>query len=244
MLSDNIEYELIKERRRSISIQITEDAIVRVKAPKSVPDRVVREFILSKEDWIRKKLREAELKIILRKRSYLDQSKITILGKEYTIDLFDAEAAGRKNEKALIEGDRIELYLNDLSEEHVKDKIIDLAKSMLKEYTKNRIDHYLPLISRAAKELNIDDKGLYYTGLSFKLVKSRWGSCSSKKHLNFNIKLALAPLPILDYVIVHEMCHLIYLDHSQGFWKMVGSVYPDWKNARKHLNDSGWQYEF
>ncbi|WMC92889.1 M48 family metallopeptidase [Kineothrix sp. MB12-C1] len=69
--------------------------------------------------------------------------------------------------------------------------------------------------------------------------KTRWGSCSSKGSLSFNWRLMLAPPGILDYVIVHELCHLIHMNHSQEFWKCVGDILPDYKERRKWLKDHG-----
>lgn len=69
--------------------------------------------------------------------------------------------------------------------------------------------------------------------------KTRWGSCSSNKTLSFNYRLMLAPPQILDYVVVHELCHLTHMNHSSDFWKLVESVLPDYKERRKWLKEHG-----
>lgn len=78
-----------------------------------------------------------------------------------------------------------------------------------------------------------------YSRISIRDQKTRWGSCSNKGTLSFNWRLMLAPPTILDYVIVHELCHLTHMNHSPAFWQAVESVYPDYKNARKWLKDHG-----
>lgn len=78
-----------------------------------------------------------------------------------------------------------------------------------------------------------------YTRISIRDQKTRWGSCSSKGTLSFNWRLMLAPPAILDYVVVHELCHLTHMDHSPAFWQAVEKVYPDYRNARKWLKDHG-----
>ncbi|MBU0727650.1 M48 family metallopeptidase, partial [Patescibacteria group bacterium] len=67
---------------------------------------------------------------------------------------------------------------------------------------------------------------------------SRWGSCSDRKNLNFNWKLIMAPIEIIDYVVVHEMCHLKQMNHSSKFWNLVAEKMPDYKELRKWLKDN------
>lgn len=68
--------------------------------------------------------------------------------------------------------------------------------------------------------------------------KTRWGSCSSKRNLNFNWRLVMAPPEVLDYVVVHELCHLTHMNHSRDFWNMVGTVMPEYKERKKWLREN------
>lgn len=78
-----------------------------------------------------------------------------------------------------------------------------------------------------------------YSRITIRDQKTRWGSCSAKGTLSFNWRLMLAPPAILDYVVVHELCHLTHMDHSPAFWQAVESVCPDYRTARKWLKDHG-----
>lgn len=78
-----------------------------------------------------------------------------------------------------------------------------------------------------------------YTNITIRNQKSRWGSCSSRGTLSFNYRLMLAPPEILDYVVVHELCHLHHMNHSKEFWLMVESILPDYKNAKRYLKEHG-----
>ncbi len=78
-----------------------------------------------------------------------------------------------------------------------------------------------------------------YSRITVRDQKTRWGSCSAKGTLSFNWRLILAPPAILDYVVVHELCHLTHMDHSTEFWQAVESVYPDYRSARKWLKEHG-----
>ncbi len=78
-----------------------------------------------------------------------------------------------------------------------------------------------------------------YTSITVRDQKTRWGSCSSRGTLSFNYRLIFAPPMILDYVVVHELCHLTHMDHSKNFWNMVASVMPEYKEYRKWLREHG-----
>ena len=81
--------------------------------------------------------------------------------------------------------------------------------------------------------------GVSYGRITIRLQKSRWGSCSSKGNLNFNCLLMNAPDEIVDYVVVHELCHRKHMDHSGAFWAEVENILPDYKERRKWLKDHG-----
>lgn len=78
-----------------------------------------------------------------------------------------------------------------------------------------------------------------YSSITVRDQKTRWGSCSSRGTLSFNYRLIFAPPAVLDYVVVHELCHLTHMNHSKEFWNLVGSVMPDYKKHRKWLKEHG-----
>lgn len=93
-----------------------------------------------------------------------------------------------------------------------------------------RVSHYEKIMGLSCKKITIRDQ------------KTRWGSCSSKGNLNFNYRLAYMPPEILDYVVVHELAHLRYMDHSKGFWALVETYVPGCKGYRKWLKENGGAY--
>ncbi|MDE7257941.1 MAG: M48 family metallopeptidase [Lachnospiraceae bacterium] len=96
-----------------------------------------------------------------------------------------------------------------------------------KEYFPKRVAHFHQFTDGSYNRITIRDQ------------KTRWGSCSARGTLSFNWRLMLAPPAILDYVVVHELCHLTHMNHSAAFWQKVESVYPDYRTARKWLKDHG-----
>jgi hypothetical protein len=135
-----------------------------------------------------------------------------------------------------------------LAESFVKEKIdwiYENIKKMEKKIGDFKLrlgdDDYLKHKEDARKlvKARIDHYNRYYNfqiGLiAIRSQKTRWGSCSSKKNLNFNYKLFFLPLDLADYVIVHEMCHLREMNHSERFWKLVGEIIPDYVVKRREL---------
>lgn len=106
------------------------------------------------------------------------------------------------------------------------DEIRTLADRALK-YIPDRVAYFSTMV------------GVTYGRITIRNQRSRWGSCSSKGNLNFNCLLMLMPQEIIDYVVVHELCHRREMNHSQAFWKEVEKVLPDYKARRKWLKDNG-----
>lgn len=183
-LNTSISCHIQFSKRKSISIQVSEQGQVQVRAPYYAhPDQIER-FLESKKGWIH----------ITRRKVLSRLSALPVLSPE-------EEAQARILEKQLRKKAR-ELFVS--------------RAAYYREFT-----------------------GGSYTSIAVRDQKSRWGSCSSKGTLSFNYRLVLAPPEVLDYVVVHELCHLTHMDHSKEFWSMVASILPDYKIRRKWLKDHG-----
>lgn len=118
--------------------------------------------------------------------------------------------------------------------EKEREKLPKFTKEEVGEMAKEALAVIPPKVKEYAAVL-----GVSYGRITIRNQKSRWGSCSSKGNLNFNCLLVKAPEDILDYVIVHELCHRMEMNHSGRFWKLVEGVLPDYRERRKWLKEQG-----
>lgn len=129
----------------------------------------------------------------------------------------------------------IEVHLQEIKEREAEQKALpkfsmqeikELANKAL-AYIPERVKYYAPIV------------GVNYTRITIRNQKTRWGSCSSKGGLNFNCLLMLTPPEVIDYVVVHELCHRKEMNHSKAFWAEVEKVLPDYKSAKRWLKENG-----
>ena len=129
----------------------------------------------------------------------------------------------------------IEVHLQEIKEREAAQKALpkfsmqeinELANKAL-AYIPERVKYYAPIV------------GVNYTRITIRNQKTRWGSCSSKGGLNFNCLLMLTPPEVVDYVVVHELCHRKEMNHSKAFWDEVEKVLPDYKSAKRWLRENG-----
>ena len=176
------EIKLIRSKRRTISIEITPEAEVIVRAPYYASVSEINKLIGEKSDWIHKHLQKM---------------------------------SDRQKNKA-------EAPSQELTAQDIK-LLITRAKRIIPQ----RVRYYADIM------------GVTYGRITIRMQKSRWGSCSSKGNLNFNCLLMRTPDEIIDYVVVHELCHLKEMNHSPRFWAEVEKIFPDYKERRKWLKDHG-----
>lgn len=141
----------------------------------------------------------------------------------------------------------IELFL--AKKQEWIEKHIAIMEKRQKELSKNRISlsdrDIRSLADEASKKLPIKVKyyadiiGVDYGRITIRMQKTRWGSCSSKGNLNFNCLLMLTPEEVQNYVVIHELCHRLEMNHSKSFWKLVENAMPDYRIYRAWLKENG-----
>lgn len=204
---------IIKSKRKSISLIIKNNGEFVVRAPIRASDVEINNFIIKKSNWVILKRKE-RINSKFKPLTVNDNETITILGKQYTIKL------NNKNKVKIVYDDII-VPLNNS-----KEKLIHFLKLKLKIY----ITEFLQYIANKT-----DFK---YESFNINSAKTRWGSCSFKNHLHFTYKLALAPLDVINYIVIHELCHTKEKNHSKQFWDLVLYHCPNYKNCEKWLKEN------
>ena len=198
----------LKARYMRLQVQIEKGLEVIV--PRGIEKKEAEDFILRKEDWI--------LKHLNTKR---ERGGTRYLGKDIKISqVFDLFITRHK--LSFKEG-----VLHITSPENSRDEIKEVYEAWIKHLGKK----YIPArVQQLAREHRFN-----YNKVIIKGQKTRWGSCSMRKIISFNYKLMRYREEVIDYVIIHELCHLKEMNHSRGFWELVGEICPDYKTLKKEL---------
>lgn len=223
-----MQYQLIKSKRKTIAISFDRDGNLVVKAPWFVSDREIERFVASKEEWIlatakrlamQKKKKEAE------RLQLVNGDQLPFLNERLTLSVFREESSRCRVKKA---GDRLLLFVPYEADYDVRRMAIEKwYRKIAAQWIGERAMFYAGMMQVSFSEIHIKDQ------------KSRWGSCSGLSNLNFSFRLMLAPEAVAEYVVIHELCHLRYMDHSQNFWQMVETFCPDYKVRKKWLAEHG-----
>ena len=180
MAQQSYRVTVIRSRRRTAAIQISEPGEVQVRVPLKFPEREIRRMLAEKREWIEKHLEKTA-------RRDAEESALPPLGREEIRRLADEALA------------------------YIPQRVREYARRM----------------------------GVTYGRITIRNQKTRWGSCSSRGNLNFNCLLMLCPREVIDYVVVHELCHRKEMNHSPRFWAEVAAVLPDCREREKWLKRNG-----
>ncbi len=192
-------------------IRVNHDSSIVIKTPYK-QERYAVDFFHEKELWIRKQL----YKNSLNQQPQVNlEDEVMLFGEIYSIDSNEAEYL------------RVKLHrLKDSDSKKVLAAYNDFYKYISQEYLSKRVQYF-------ANMMNLD-----YKTLKFRKMKSRWGSCSSKKEITLNTQLMKVQKELIDYVVVHELAHLVHMNHSKHFHELVEAYLPNAKILRKKLKDT------
>lgn len=223
---ESIKYTLIRERIKNTYIQI-KDGKVFVKAPRSASINYIEKLLAEKKNWILKKLEE-QSKTIKAQLNYQDGDRISVLGKTYTLRILY-----NNNKRSKIYSDSQNVYCE------FNNEMQNLSNSEKENITKKLIEKYYRYIATQEVFPAIEDlqkrTGLYPSECNIKNLKATWGICSSKRKISINLNLMAYSRHAIEYVCLHELCHLKYMNHSIDFWNLVEHYMPDYKLAKKEL---------
>jgi predicted metal-dependent hydrolase len=209
-----IAYHLRQAAGRRLGMTVDERGL-RIGAPRSLPLHEIESFIRSHGDWVLKKLDEYSATKTLRHLTIRDGVRLPVLGGEKVVCV----AAGANRicwqDDALVLAVRPNADLDALTRRA-------LQRLALRHFT-GRVGHFAARLGRPAPTVALSS------------ARTRWGSCSTKTGVRINWRLVHLPPEFADYVVAHELAHLVHMDHSLRFWKVVADLFPEWRDVRTEL---------
>jgi len=216
-------------RRKTVGIQVKRGGNVVVYSPSFLTIDNIKEILKKRAVWV------IERRELLKNTSFFEPAKefvsgetFSYLGRQYRLKVIRSDS--ERNKKCKLIGGRmvvkINRYLNgEKAKEYVKKALTDWYFKRAEQKIPERVNIYIKRLGKQPEKIEIKNH------------KKRWGSCSRNGVVRFNWKIVMVPVTILDYVLVHELCHLIYSHHSDQFWQKVGAIIPDYEQRRDRLKE-------
>jgi predicted metal-dependent hydrolase len=212
--------KLIRSHRKTIGLQITNDARLIVRAPFFASENLIHKLIRSKEAWIIAKqdyFKQRRNKVLIRK--FVPGEEYLFLGQSYPL------VAAENLPKPVVMDNS--LMISQMVLGNARDHLECWYKTRALEHITQRVEHYAQVT------------GLKYKSVRINNAATRFGSCGYKDTLNFSWRLVMAPARVVDYVIIHELMHLKQKNHSHKFWEEVAKIMPDYKQDERWLKQNG-----
>ncbi|MCD8040387.1 MAG: M48 family metallopeptidase [Clostridia bacterium] len=202
-----LSYTVIKSARKGYSVRITTDNKITVRAPLNATDRQIKKFLAEKSGWINKV-------VAFNANNKLDNADVRDMKSAYVNGKLVPVICGGKN------------YIGE-DGVHIAN-----IKSFKTAYVNGAGGEFIARFKQTERECNLHAKSV-----NFRSYKGRWGCCDGENNIVFNYKLMMLPPGLQRYVMVHELCHTVYHNHSSAFWALVKRFVPDYNVLRKQLKD-------
>ena len=229
-----IAYDVVySSKRKTVGITVYPSGEVRISAPHRMSHAEVRRLAAEKADWIAKKLREYRADGCHdATKKYVEGEAFLYLGKEYRLHL----AEGDHGPLVTLDDRRLNVVLPG-------GIVRELRPELAREAVFGWYRFHAEMAVDKAMGPYCNRLGILPPYYKVKNLSKRWGSCTAKNLLNFNAKIAMAPLAQLEYVVAHELCHVKVKDHSPRYWALMEAVMPGYETAKDGLRKEGWKYE-
>lgn len=213
-----IPYLLERRSRKTVGLKINQSGLI-IHAPKRISQSTLEQMLMSKLDWIVKKL-QAQQANQTEAMHWQDGAQLYLLGNPITLSVRpDTVSRAVDYQPGLLE---VALPSTDNQ--------TAIAKKVLQWYKKQALNDFSRRVTLFSAKLGVTTPALFLSS-----ARSRWGSCNSKQEVRLNWRLLQAPPHIINYVVAHELAHLKEMNHSAKFWAIVERIYPDYKTAEKEL---------
>ena len=212
--------KLVRTRRKTIALVVERDGGLTVRAPLRMTDTHIREFVDSHRDWIVKNQAKARLHAPPPPKKFTDGETFLYLGKSLPLSIVRAQRPALTLERS---GFRL-----------AKSFLPKAEQVFIRWYKKQALEVFTERVEMLGKRY-----GFNYQKIRISSARTRWGSCSARGTLSFTWRLVMAPLEIVDYVVIHELVHTEIKNHSKVFWKRIGEILPDHKTRIRWLKQNG-----
>lgn len=219
LIKMEVDFEVQYTNRKTFGLVIDRDKSIFVKAPNGASNEKISNFVNKKKEWIYQKLNNKQKYKDIPEKEFVSGSSILYLGRNYNLDIDAYDHDGIKfNGKFLL-----------------SHKAKDDVNQLFRDWFINKCEEkVIPIIDNHAQNL-----GVNYNQVFIRDLKYRWGSCTPKNNLSFNWRLIKAPLSVINYIIIHELTHLIEANHTKKFWNIVKTQMPKYEDARNWLKNNG-----
>jgi hypothetical protein len=212
------------DRRKTATVKV-EEGKVSVVVPRSISDEKVETLVNQKTRWIREKLLLQREHQPLKPKEYVSGECFTYLGRDYRlkVESCPSKSVKLKNGRLVVQ---VPLSVQK-RDQYVQNALTEWYRVHALEKLRHKVERYAKVVRVAPSSVSI------------KTFQGRWGSCSTKGKMEYNWKIIIAPNRIVDYVVVHELCHLHHHNHSPEFWKCVERVFPGYRECKEWLKMNG-----
>lgn len=218
-------YVLKRSDRRTFAIQIRPDLSIIVRAPKRAKIRDIESLLDDRQHWISKNLAEIQQRPAPTPYRWVTGENHFYLGRAYPLVI----TVGDRH-RIQLHNDQFQITVpNPQDIESIQSLMHRWYRTRAKSLFRERLTEW---INHSQSTLNLHQNSI---PIRIRLMKTRWGSCSSRGNINLNLALIRAPLACIDYVIVHELCHFREMNHSKKFWRLVTDCLPDWQHRKQVL---------
>jgi len=227
------DYTVIRRpRRKTVSISVKIDGTVVIAVPARLAQKRIEQIVHSKARWIRDRLRfNEEMRARYRPKEYVSGGAFSYLGRNYRLKVIE----GKVRPASLAQG-RIHVHVPPGMDG--EEKAQHIIRALTAWYQGRAEKCLVEKAARYAAQL-----GVTPAQVGIKSYRSRWGSCHRDGRVYFNWRIIMAPHSVVDYLVVHELCHLVHHNHSPAYWRLVESMLPAYREARSWLKTNGQALE-
>lgn len=226
-----IDYQLIRSgKRKTLGLQVKSGKVI-VRAPSFLTESQIQSFVAEKSKWLQLKVAQQQQTSPIERMSFKENTLLWFKGEQKKLVISYqpiAQVLNLTDEIRVVLANRSRVSATEPLYEDLLAKKVKLA---IESWFKEQATLY---ITKRLNELSLETN-LIPKSLKVRQYKARWGSCNNKGELSFNYLLIMAPHWVIDYVIVHELCHLKHLNHSASFWGLVAEHFPRYKEAKDWL---------